>query len=177
MKILTLTILSLVVLLQDEQQIHNFYLEKQSVQYKKAFELEDTNDSVMVEKLNTYLPTVSGLTNIQYNGNVFTGRIEKLTVDYKKYGGKWGTTWIALNHPMNGNLTIQVKDNRYRVIITDMEFISASPYIVIDVNSAATKKRGTELTTNKTVSQGLEYLDKYFTDKFTITEQQLDDDW
>ena len=177
MKLLTFTMLLFAIVLQDEQQISNFYLENQSVQYRKVFELNNTSDSVMIKKLNSYLPTVSCLTNIQFNGNVFTGRIENLTVDYKKYGGRWGTTWIALNHPMNGNLTIQVKNNKYRVIISDMEFISTSPYIVYDVNGTVTRKRGTEFSANNTIIQGLDFLDKCFTEKFTISEQQLDDNW
>ncbi len=178
MKLLTLlTILLLLVQSTEEQQAQNFYLENQSIKYKKVFEMNELNQSVIVEKLNTYLPTVSGLTNIQFNGNVFTGQINILTVNYRRYGGKWATTWGALNHPMNANITIQVKDNKYRLVITDIKFISTSPYCVIHINKSATKKKGTKITKNKLVLKGLEYIDKFFTEKFTITEKQINENW
>ena len=163
--------------MQGEKQAYNFYLENQSIKYIKIFKIDGLNQSELISKLNAYLPTVAGLRNVQFNGNVFTGQIERLTVNYKKYGGKWATTWTALNFPMYGNLTIQIKDNKYRVIIMDIEFISTSPSLVIDFNRDLTKKKGTKLTTNKVVLRGLEYLDKFFTDKFTITERKVDDNW
>ena len=163
--------------IQGTKQAYNFYLENQSIKYKKVFIVDSLNQSELISKLNAYLPTVSGLRNVQFNGDVFTGQIDKLIVNYKKYGGKWATTWTVLNYPMNGNLIVQVKDNKYRLIITDIEFISTYPYVVIDFDKDLTKKKGTILTTNKVALRGLEYLDKFLTDKFTITKRKVDNNW
>lgn len=40
----------------------------------------------------------------------------------------------------------------------------------------ATKKRGTEISTNKTTVQGLKHTDQFLTDKFNVSNEQLNDD-
>ncbi|MFN3801343.1 hypothetical protein [Belliella pelovolcani] len=178
MKYLFLLIFVFLNSYQTEKEIHNFHLENQTIQYIKVFELKEFSENELIDKLNGYLPTVSGVSNIHFNGTVFTGKIENLEIDFKKYGGKWGTTWIPIQYPMNANLTIQVKDNRYRLLISNIECsMQVPPRTVFDFNSMATVKRGTEISTNKTIVQGLKYTDQFLTDKFNISNKQLDNDW
>ncbi|MCM0041825.1 MAG: hypothetical protein NBV61_03545 [Algoriphagus sp.] len=161
-----------------EAQVSNFHLESGSIQYQRIYDVDGVSEDQLIEKLNSRLPSVSGLRDMNFNGSVFTGRIEGLMIDYKKFGGKSMTTWTALNFPMNAILTIQVKDNRYRVLLTDIETkgddLLIGTYIF---NSLVTKNKGTELTTNKTVLNGLDLIDKFLFEKFNFNSAQIEDDW
>jgi hypothetical protein len=159
----------------DIEEINNFSIENRSVVYVKVFEINDCDSITIIEKLNSYLPTISGLSLVEFNGNVFTGKIEHLMVDYGKYGGKILRVWVALNNPMYANLTIQIKDFKYRVIISDMEFVHSS--MVFDMNSMATNKERTSFIDKKVLLQAMEYIDLYMTDKFTISNEKITDDW
>lgn len=159
-------------------EFHNFNIEDYSVQYKKIFDLPETSENEIINNLNSYLPTISNLTYLQFNGNVFTGKIEGLFINYKKFGAKWAKTWLALNHPMYGNLTIQVKDNKYRVIITEMEFFTTNVNLIYKVNNTInTNNNTTEFSKNKTIQQGLELMDLFFTEKFTFNKDKITEDW
>jgi len=181
--ILTFIIFSL--LIEDVDPVHNFYLENQKVQYRKVFEVEFLSEDELIDKLNGYLPTISGLENINFNGTVFTGFINEWDIDIKKYGARSISSWVMLSQKMNSKLTIQVKENRYRIVLSDIQFIAydpldftnSKPFSVTEMNYVATKKNGTEFSTSNTVLNGLELLDKFLTDKFEISFDQLDDDW
>jgi hypothetical protein len=181
--ILTFIIFSLLPI--NEESIYNFHLESQAVQYRKVFEVEFLSEDELIDKLNSFLPTFSGLSNIQFNGTVFSGYINEWDIDIKKYGAKGISSWVMLSQKMNSKLTIQVKENRYRIVLSDIQFIAydpldfnnSKPFSVTEMNNVATKKRGTEFSTSNTVLNGLELLDKFLTDKFDISIDQLDDDW
>jgi len=63
------------------------------------------------------------LPNIQFNGIVFTVILENMTINYKKYGEKWGIVWLYLKFPLNANATFQVKENSYKLILPNIQFI------------------------------------------------------
>jgi hypothetical protein len=161
-----------------EAQVSNFHLESGSIQYQRIYDVDGVSEDQLIEKLNSRLPSVSGLRDMNFNGSIFTGRIEGLMIDYKKFGGKSMTTWTALNFPMNAILTIQVKDNRYRILLTDIETkgddLLIGTYIF---NSLVTKNKGTEITANKTVLSGLDLIDKFLFEKFNFSPAQIEDDW
>lgn len=164
--------------LENFTEFHNFNIEDYSVKYKKVFDLPETSENEIINNLNNYLPTFSNITDLQFNGNVFTGKIERLFINYKKFGAKWAKTWLALNHPMYGNLTIQVKDNKYRVIISEMEFFTTNVNLIYHVNSTITTNNDiTEFSRNKTIQQGLELMDLFFTEKFTFNKEKITEDW
>lgn len=161
-----------------EAQVSNFHLESGNIQYQRIYDVDGVSEDQLIEKLNSRLPSVSGLRDMNFNGSVFTGRIEGLMIDYKKFGGKSMTTWTALNFPMSAIITIQVKDNRYRILLTDIETkgddLLIGTYIF---NSLVTKNKGTEITTNKTVLSGLDLIDKFLFEKFNFNSAQIEDDW
>lgn len=155
----------------------NFYLENQTVQYKRVYEIEGISEESLIEKLNGYLPSVSGLREINFNGSIFTGRVEKLMIDYKKFGGKWGNTWTALNFPINAILTIQVKENRYRVTLSDIQVEGPPGYGASNFDDLVTRKNKTEFIENKIVLNGMELMDKFLEEKFNLNSEKLDEDW
>jgi len=137
--------------------------------------MNNSNSQEIIDKLNSYLPTIVGISNIQFNGNVFTGNIDNLMIDYKKFGGKILSVWTALNNPMFAKLTIQIKDNRYRVIITDIKCVH--DILEYNFNSSTTINERTSFINKKILIQGLGYVDSYFSEMFTIKNDKISDEW
>lgn len=178
MKLFAILIAGLIIVPgQNKEQFRNFHIKDQSVVYSKVFELEGYDEFELVEKFNAYLPTLPGITNVQFNGNVFTGFMERVSFDCRKYNKNMFVPWAPLNYPFYGNVTIQVKDNKYKVVITNIEFVSPNTLTVIDLNSSATKRRGKSLRKGGQIGGAMECLNSYFTDKFTITKVDLENEW
>jgi hypothetical protein len=161
---------------KSQSTFSNFNLKDGVIKYERVYEIDGETEQQLIDKLNGYLPSVSGLRDVVFNGNVFTGRIERDMVDYQKYGGKRMSTWIPLNYPMNGIFTIQIKENRYRLLITDIETKEDEFSQPVRFNFYLTKNKGTSFTSNKTMLNGMEFVDKFLFDKFNILNK-TEDDW
>lgn len=161
----------------NSNMIYNFYIENNGVIYKNVYEVAGLSESQITEKLNLLLSTSTGLTNLKYSNNEFTGRIENLTIDYRKFGGKLFTAWTALNSPMFGNLKVQVKESKYRIIISEIELIEPSPYLIYNLSSSSTTDNRTRFTNKKPILQGLEFIDKSMIEKFQLISETTNDNW
>jgi hypothetical protein len=176
----TLLLLGISFSVKSQTSFSNFYFKDGKIQYEKIYEIEGGTEQELNQKLQSFLPTISGL-KFDFNETGFAGKIQNVIIDYKKFGGKYMTTWIPLNYPLNGSISIQVKGNRYRFLLSDIETRENefSDPILFDVY--LTKNKGTEFTTNKTILSGLELLDKFLTDKFDLLlfkgDKKVDDDW
>lgn len=185
MKTIILSLILLLILGQTENQHSNFFLENQAITYRKVYEIEFLDEDELIDKMNGFLPTISGIENINFNGTVFTGYINEWDIDIKKYGAKNISSWAMLSQKLNSKITIQVKENRYRVILSDIQFVAYDPlnftnprpFSIVEMNDVATRKKRTEFSSSNTVLNGLELLDKFLTDKFNISIEQLDEDW
>lgn len=163
--------------MSEPNMIFNFSIENNGMVYKYVFEANELSQTQITEKLNTILSNSSGIVKVKFVDNEFVGRIEDFTIDYRKFGGKLITAWTALNYPMFADFKIQVKDFKYRLIVTNIEFINPSPYFIYDVYGLATKNNRTQVTDKKPILQGLEFIDKTLNEKFQIISEKSNDDW
>jgi hypothetical protein len=168
-------------IVKSQTNFSNFQLKDGKIQFEKIYEIDGGTEQELNQRLESFLPTISGL-KFDFNETGFTGKVQNVIIDYKKFGGKYMTTWIPLNYPLNGNISIQVKGNRYRLLLTNIETKENefSEPILFDVY--LTKNKGNEFTTNKTILNGLELLDKFLSEKFDILLSNGDkkgneDDW
>lgn len=163
--------------ISETNMIHNFYIENNGIVYKHVFEANELNQTQIVEKLNIILSNSTGIVNVKLIDNEFVGRIEDFTIDYRKFGGKLITAWTALNYPMFADFKIQVKDLKYRMIITNIEFINPSPYFIYNVYGFATNNNKTQFTDKNPILKGLEFIDKTIIEKFKLSVEKANDDW
>lgn len=155
-----LTILSLIITINSTGQ-NNFTIKDHSIQWQKVF-----NDEVDIIDLIKHLKTVTGLTNITDIDNQISTTIDNDNVNYKNYGGKTMTTLIALNHQLFASAIIDIKPNRYRVTVNNIYFIDDWSETTIKLSEISLKKSG-HLKTSKTITNGLDYLNQHFTERFT----------
>lgn len=172
---------------QEGKVLNNFKIDDLGeVQYIKVFEVQngiEFNTDILI----TFLRTKSNLSNINLiDGNIL-GDIENVRINYKKYGGKYMNTLIVLNHSMSGEFIIQLKENRYRLIIKDIKFLD--DVSVYSTNSkkeldnlsyfskVSTKNGGSKFKTGSIMTKGTGYMDKHFVEMFMYKKETLNDDW
>jgi hypothetical protein len=164
---------------QNITEQSNFFVENGELQYRKVFEIEGITEEDLISKLNTYLPSVSGLNDITFNGGAFTGNLNGFIVDFKKYGARLKDVFLQLQHPINSKISIQVKDNRYRVILSDIKGLAPYPIGEFEYFYTLTdRKLNNESFHQREIAiNGMNYMDQAFTEKFTLKESQVNDDW
>lgn len=156
----------------------NFTASENNLTWQKIFDLDSINNTIIIKHLNQK-PSISNIYEIT---NQISADVTNDQVDYKNYGGKTMNTLIVLNHKLHAKLIIDIKENKYRVTIKNINFTddwsiaSANPFNNSDskLEDYALKSNG-DIRKNNTILKGLEYLDKHFTEQFTITTTK--DDW
>ncbi len=177
--LLTFLLLGFSFIVKSQTSFANFHFKDGKIQYEKIYEIEGGTEQELNQRLESFLPSISGL-KFDFSDAGFTGKIQNVTIDYKKFGGKYMTTWIPLNYPLSGNISIQVKGNRYRFLLSDIETKENEFTEPILFDVYLTKNKGTEFTTNKTILTGLELLDKFLIEKFDLLlfkGKKNEDDW
>jgi hypothetical protein len=161
----------------SSQTLHNFFIENEGVIYKRVFDLpKETglNEKTEVLKFISKVPHVS---NVREVGDEILGDITNMKINYKKYGGTSMSTMILVKGSMFGKLIVQIKENKYRVIVKDIYFIDdQSLYSMMskkemdnrtDFTNSITKDNRTQFRSSSTIVTGVGYVDSYLTDIFT----------
>lgn len=151
---------------QSAGPISNFHLENGEIQWRNTFEKDSLKTNQIIDQLTSYLPTVSGVSNVVNRGDVITGDLKNYQVNYKKYGGRNSTVMMQLTHPIDGKFTIQIKDGKYRAIVSDVYF--TMPQLPGTLINTAGRKKNTEIAANSLIRQSLAYMNQDFADKFNL---------
>jgi len=122
---------------QDSILGTSFILKDHSVIFQKVYPSALSKDQ-LISRLKYFLPTVknfklSALT-IE-NSDLLTGRIVDFMVNYQKFGGSDDYNTSMLAYPIQANVIIQIKDNKYRVTVSEIifkGFQNSSPIIAIN---------------------------------------------
>lgn len=170
--------------IQDSVANTSFVIKNSEVIFSKVY-TDDVDNDQLIERLESFLPSIGNFefkvntsTPNQYNGSL-TGTI----VNYRKYGGTLMGANISLNYPIYANVIIQVKENRYRVLITDIVIkgvpnaLSPAP-IDHHLDNIITVKKRTKFRRGGEAIRTLGYINKHFSDLFNLdTPQSIDDDF
>ena len=166
---------------QDSVLGTDVILKNNEVIFQKTYK-SDLSKIELIEKLKVYLPTIKNfqLTEItNQNDGQFSGKLTDYIVNYRKYGGTLMGTMTALNYPLVGNAIIQVKDNKYRVTISNFIFkgvkvLSESYDFALD--DGLTKAKRTKIRENLSMLNAMGYLNKELTEMFDLhTTKKIDD--
>lgn len=150
--------------------LHNFKVEDNVLIWQKVFE---TN---LKEKEKTFITKI--ITHFKYNNlqeidNIISFSVSDDTIDYKKYGGKWGTTAIFVQYPNNYLVVVDFKESKYRITIKNINLSSNNRNLATNLEDYVL--RNNQIKNSKTFNKALDYYNKHFTEKFTITTKK--DDW
>ena len=153
----------------------NFKIENQEIIYQKIF----TEDSITVEKLETYYKTLTGIFNIATDGEGIHFEITNLIIDFKKFQfSQVGTPTIIQSGLYSGNVTVGVKGGKYRVTMQNLQLTGDIDYKKITTNDNLThyacRNSGTILSPDWCKPNYLGLLDQAFTDKVQYVKKKSD---
>ncbi|RZJ54089.1 MAG: hypothetical protein EOO44_06245 [Flavobacterium sp.] len=166
---------------QDSLAGTSIIIKNNEVIYSKVFEVE-AKKTELINLLKLSLPNIAKFEfKIDANSDdKINGNLNGTIINYRKYGGTLMGTNVALNYPLVANVIIQVKDNKYRVLVTNMYFkdveVLNQKYDLI-LDDGVTRKKRTEFKDSSQVESILKYIDKHLTDTFNVKRDKIKDDF
>lgn len=148
-------------------QFENFILEDQTVIYQKIFEQDSLTQDQIQEKLYRFIPTVRGLSEYTINKSLIIAKIANNYIDCSKYLPKKEKASIFLNFRHEGQVLIDWKTGRYRLVVKDLTFYLAQ-YSGISLTVYLTKTNKKEFRDLRAIKNACTCLDSYFTELFTL---------
>lgn len=148
----------------------NFVLENNQVYWQKVLPREKIQaDSLKVLFETTVLSKIKYF-KLDKNLNQLSFDVEDGAIDYKKYGGRNFSTGIFAKQAHLYHVVVEFKDERYRVTISKIQNIDDKVKSVNEPFEEAVTKRGESFHSSKMVEKGLQIMNTYFTEKFTIPQ-------
>lgn len=180
MKTISLLLIFLVTTINAQiDTSHNFNLsESLNVNYQQIFKAQN----ITAEAFKSEIIKQTNIKNVEINDNTITGQIVDLKVNKTEDGP---ATPIFLREDFNADFTIEFKDNKYRVTITNIVFIDRQSLLAYNSDNAevlktniedlVVKKKKQKFKTSKTIDAALNYTNLHLTKLFTY--KQTKDDW
>lgn len=148
----------------------NFVLENHQVYWQKVIPRDNIQaDSLKVLFETAVLPKIKH-SKLDKKQDQLSFEVEDGAIDYKKYGGRNFSTGIFAKQAHLYHVEVEFKDERYRVTITNIENIAGNVQSVNEPFAEAVTKNGTTFHPSKMVENGLQIMNTYFTEKFTIPQ-------
>lgn len=150
-----------------------------SLIYTQVYELPGKTQTEIKQLLIKTFSNVPKLSIVQASltDDQFVTDIQNHMVDYRKYGGKWGSTATWIIHPFFGDATFQIKDGKYRVVVKNVRSVS-TPYVLFSFNSDFVKKDGTIWGVDTKIGrQGYYYFARSMNELFDVTKYSTQSNW
>jgi hypothetical protein len=159
---------------QDSIPKTSFYLKDRRVIFQKVYASNLTQKELSA-KIDTLLNTIDGFCQNFDGGSEsdFYGRLCQYRFDMDRYGigsTNWPSASNILRYPIDAKVTIQVKDYKYRVTITEI----SSHYFVAEIpedellEKSLMEKDGKKLKSSKASIKIAGYLNTDFSDLFNL---------
>jgi hypothetical protein len=173
LKSLALLLLLPCVALAQSTSYGNFKTVEQEIVFQKVVSL----DSVTVAKLEAYYKTLPYISNIEATADGLQFTMNGVSVDYKKFGFVQVNTHILVQTgKFNGKVSVGVKDGRYRISVTNIQFTGNLGYKIVKENENltpyATQNSATQIAPDWCKPNLLGLLDKAFSDKLELKEKK-----
>lgn len=160
-------------------------LNNHEVIFQKVYTSELKKEELSA-KLNTLLSTSKMFrfnTNAMPGENEFFGKLINYTIDIHKYGGSQLGSPLILGLPFNGSVNIQVKDFKYRVIVSEMFFGQAhmlknsTSSDVYMLNDEITERKFSKFKTKNSAVKLANFISLDLSDKFDLEKSYLSSDF
>ena len=158
---------------QNATTYGNFKVVDQEIIYQKVF----SEDSITPSKLEEFYKALPYVSNVTQTPDGVQFEVNDITVDYKKFQFKpLDTPSIIQTGKYSGKVSINTKDNRYRLTFQSLELTGDIGYKKIAerdrLTSYACKNSGTILAQDWCRPNMLGLLDKAFTDKLQYIKKE-----
>jgi hypothetical protein len=169
-------------LAQNENPYKYFKIANNQFMYEAVFPMDSLNITQIESLLLSNLPMAKSVTNVKGSNGLITANLVNLIVDFKKYGGTQLGTAVFLNSPMNANVSIQIKEGKYKVNVGSIVFDIVIPGMYGQLNHMQTssetlflKNEMTEFRTRGNLVESVGYMEQQLNDIFTI--KPIKSDW
>ncbi|WP_379086074.1 hypothetical protein [Pedobacter sp. UC225_65] len=160
----------------------SFFLKDRDIVYQKVF-ASNLKKEELLEKMNSLLSTIR---NFRFNQNTIPaeaeiyGRLFFHSFDHEKYDYNMFNNSGYISEPLSAVVAIQVKDNKYRLTISEMSFSrdTEAPSQRIRLDEVFTQKRTRDKIKHQKANLKLaQYLDQEFTTLFNAKRSLLAGDF
>ncbi len=136
------------------------------------------NTPVSVQKFASALKIRTSISDVSYQDNQITAKLEKYKLNYQKYGGSYMKTAIFGDYIYSAVIVIDIKESKYRVTIKDFSSQTTSDKVVETtlLSDEISRNDGTFRDT-KTVRAALGYFDRDFLEMFKYSPETGSDNW
>lgn len=177
MKIINILLLVLIFagldLSAQDSPYKSYKIDNGQLIYQQVYECDTMKADAISTMLSSEVPKIKGLKGYYKDGTVITAEFKNAMIDYRMMGGKWGSTPILLNSPFDANVTIEWKDYKYRVTISNIVFHSA--FGETDLGSLLTKRKYSMWDNSNGARQVGDFTERYYTTLFWISPTK--DNW
>lgn len=157
----------------QESPYKNYKMNGGQLLFSHVYDCDSLSSPQIESLLNRSIPTIKGVTDFRKEENVITCRFINALIDYRKYGKKWASTPALLNHPYSGNITIEWKDKKYKVVLSNVIFHTAG-FGDMNLEDILTRNKGKEWDERKNTKLIGNLTEQYFIDLFVIN---YDNNW
>lgn len=159
----------------------NFKIADQQLIYQKVF----FQDSITSDKLGDFYVRLPVVKNLDRSFDELKFKLSELVVDYLKFQfSQVSTAQVIQSGKFYGDVSVDVKDGKYRVTITNITFTGNLGYKRLTspepLTNYACRNSGTYISADWTKPNTLGLLDKAITDKLqyiSVEKPKTDDDW
>lgn len=146
--------------------------------WQKIYELD-----VTLEELQQYFTNESFTSNIKLIDDIFSGQSKGRKIGVSKTS-KWRT--IGANLFYEAFISVEFKEGRYRVTLTDIKFSAVERYNLwsggmqnqkTTFEESFISRRTGEFRNPGIIENSLTIYDKEFDNVFTLKENKIEDDW
>jgi hypothetical protein len=163
-----MTFVVFLLIIKDSKAQYQFIKnEGDQLYFEKIYNLDSLSSINADETVFSGLTKVPYLTDISRNGNFLNAKFKDANIDYRKYGGKWSNTAAYLNHPFFADVSIFIKENKYKVVVNNMRFeTNTSLFGTIKCNQIFISNG--EFKKNKNIVNSGIYIEKHLDDCFNF---------
>lgn len=158
------------------QDSNNFQIENGQPYFSTVFDFPGQTRDSIIRHLQATLPLVPYVSNVRVDAVGLTATIAQMRISYSGLD-------VILSDPMYGNLVVQVKDEKYRIIIKDIYFLEHGEQHddIDDFTSCVTKNGLISKRPAEEFKDGiyttLFRMDQYFRLIFAPSNLNRNDDW
>lgn len=145
--------------------------------YENVFSIDSLSSEKIQELLINTIPKLNGIKEFKMGDKIISAKVFQLQMDYKKYTEK--VDWIQgvwIKHPFYADVNILWKDGKYKVTVTNMNFIAGGK-VLLNCNNIFVEKDDNGNLGIKSNQKFLDtlivmehFLDDYFNVKYQNTE-------
>lgn len=181
MKKILYTITILLVSTICYAQPQNIKIDNGQFIYEKIFTIDSLTAGKLDTLLQQYLPTQKGVTNLKIINQVISANFTNLFINWAKYDAN---NLSSITHaPMTGNINIQIKDGKYKVLVNTIAFNLNMPNVmtgtsysqVVSAETIFLKSDKQRFRTREDVVRLINAIDLDLTDLFAIKTAQKTD--